>query len=137
MSRIRKRQAGMVGIVVAVSAVLVLAISGTFASAAKVLKRPATFEARVNGASQASANDNYTIHRVTATCPGNRKVVSGNAYWTAQNNNVGGLRGRELIVTGVQRVGNGFTAEGVSDLNNNAVNHQLVVQVQCSKRATI
>jgi hypothetical protein len=134
----------MASMVVAICAMLVFGLGGTAAGKKKKLKLKTTtvdavsavnfttVAASTPGLGNTQDNNEYDVLTATATCPGGTTAIAGNAFFSIPNSNAGTLDGDELLLAGVQKVGNGYSAEGLSDLNNNTIQHNFTVQVTCA-----
>jgi len=141
MSRIRKRPAwiGAAGLLVAASAFMLLAFGGASAGAkgVKVLKSLTTTTASVPGITQTNDDQGYASLIPTATCPSGQTAVGANAYWSISNTGLGTLDGDELLLAAVKKVGNGYSAEGLSDYNAATVPHTFFLEVRCAKTVKV
>jgi len=139
MSHIRKRPAKLgLAALVAATALLLVGFSGS-AGAAKVIKKFTTETASTPGISQGDNAGGYAVLSITATCPSDQVPVAANAYFTRANVNEAGAvtDGEELLLAGIKKNGNGYTAEGVSDVDNAAKPHDFVIEVTCATKKKV
>lgn len=143
MSATRKRRMTAAGLVAA-SAMLVVALGGSAAGQSKsksvdVVKSLSfsTVTASTPAPAQPGAQNNdgiYVVLTASAQCPAGSTPVAGNAYFSTANSATAPLDGDELLLAGVKKVGTGYTAEGLTDLDITTP-YNLVVEVTCATTA--